>query len=276
MRNEEAIVFDCKGDRLVGILHHPTVTPKQGILMVVGGPQYRVGSHRQFVEFARAQCERGNVVMRFDYRGMGDSEGPFLKFEQVQEDIVCAMNEFFRRVPSLERVFWFGLCDGAAASLIHVPDDPRINGMMLLNPWVRNSQTQAQAVVKHYYRQRLLGKEFWRKLFTGKANILESLGSFFSNLKQSRAKTETSTEDFRSRMLKGAQNFKPPVLLILSGNDLTANEFQELTKQSSEWTEATHAPNWTWQSVPDANHTFSNSKAKQEVIDLCSNWINSK
>jgi hypothetical protein len=41
-------------------------------------------------------------------------------------------------------------------------------GMILANPWVRRAETLNAAVVRHYYRERLVSAEFWRKLATGK------------------------------------------------------------------------------------------------------------
>ena len=49
---------------------------------MVGGPQYRVGSHRQFTLMARAFAAAGYPVLRFDYRGIGDSEGESRGFER--------------------------------------------------------------------------------------------------------------------------------------------------------------------------------------------------
>jgi uncharacterized protein len=69
---EEAITFACGDDQLLGILHHANGTPRRlGIVIVVGGPQYRVGSHRQFVLMSRAFAAEGYPVLRFDYRGNG-------------------------------------------------------------------------------------------------------------------------------------------------------------------------------------------------------------
>ncbi|KAB8057318.1 hydrolase 1, exosortase A system-associated, partial [Janthinobacterium violaceinigrum] len=59
--------------RLVGILSLPAAPGPRGVLIVTGGPQYRVGSHRQFVLLARALAAQGVPVLRFDLRGMGDS-----------------------------------------------------------------------------------------------------------------------------------------------------------------------------------------------------------
>ena len=50
---EIPVVFNCQDSRLLGILHKPEKPGRQGVLIVVGGPQTRVGSHRQFVLLAR-------------------------------------------------------------------------------------------------------------------------------------------------------------------------------------------------------------------------------
>jgi len=78
---ERASVFGCGGDRLVGILHAPAERARDiGVLVVVGGPQYRVGSHRQFVRMARDFAAAGYPVLRFDHRGIGDSDGAARSF----------------------------------------------------------------------------------------------------------------------------------------------------------------------------------------------------
>ena len=84
---EEIALFGCKGDTLVGILAKPETPAKTGIVVIVGGPQYRAGSHRQFVLLSRSLAAAGYAVLRFDYRGMGDSEGQQRNFEAVSADI---------------------------------------------------------------------------------------------------------------------------------------------------------------------------------------------
>lgn len=69
------LTFDCGGATLVGILEIPQRPARVGVVVVVGGPQYRVGSHRQFVLFGRALAHAGYPVLRFDCTGMGDSGG---------------------------------------------------------------------------------------------------------------------------------------------------------------------------------------------------------
>lgn len=77
--SEQAAVFKSGTNALLGITSLPASTPvpsaSTGVVIIVGGPQYRAGSHRQFVLLARALATAGYPVLRFDYSGMGDSDG---------------------------------------------------------------------------------------------------------------------------------------------------------------------------------------------------------
>src|SRR4051812_49228851 len=84
---ERALVFHCKDAWLYGVLSLPEQISSRGVLIAVGGPQYRVGSHRQFTLLARHLAAYGIPVMRFDFRGMGDSEGDARTFEDVEDDL---------------------------------------------------------------------------------------------------------------------------------------------------------------------------------------------
>ncbi len=132
-----ALAFSCEGERLYGVLDLPARAHKRGVLVVVGGPQYRAGSHRQFTLLARTLADQGIAAMRFDYRGMGDSEGEPRSFESIDADLRAAIDTFFREAPGLEEVVLWGLCDAASAALLYAATDARVAGLVLLNPWVR-------------------------------------------------------------------------------------------------------------------------------------------
>lgn len=181
---ERALRFQCEGDGLLGILHAPAGTAQApGVLIIVGGPQYRVGSHRQFTLLARGLAARGHAVMRFDYRGMGDSDGEPRNFEELDADIRSAIDEFLGQVPGLGAVVLWGLCDGATAALL-AADHPAVKGLVLANPWVHTERGQAQAVMRHYYFQRLLQRSFWQKVLGGRFAPLRSLREFFGVARQ--------------------------------------------------------------------------------------------
>ena len=63
---EQPLLIECAGEQLVGIISRPPVAAPAalGVVIVVGGPQYRAGSHRMFVELARALATAGHAVLR--------------------------------------------------------------------------------------------------------------------------------------------------------------------------------------------------------------------
>ena len=58
MVKEQAVTFKCNNDSLLGIVHHAS-NNNLAVLIVVGGPQYRAGSHRQFVQLSRFLAKNG-------------------------------------------------------------------------------------------------------------------------------------------------------------------------------------------------------------------------
>src|SRR2546426_395659 len=225
---EQAVTFHCRDATLIGVLTLPEKSIQRGVLIMVGGPQYRVGSHRQFLLLSRQLADAGIPVLRFDYRGMGDSEGEMRNFEAVDEDLDVAIDTFFQRIPSLREVVIWGLCDAGSAAAMYVGRDRRISGLALANPWVRTPEGMAKMMVKYYYGSRFLQREFWQKLLSGQVNVFSSLCGFAGTMLGSLAKRETASSEvlpFPERMAIGLERFSGPVLIILSGQDLTAREF---------------------------------------------------
>lgn len=275
--NEQAVLFDCEGESLTGILHRADQPNGHALLLIVGGPQYRVGSHRQFVQFARAMAASGTSVFRFDYRGMGDTAGPYLDFEQADKDVTAALDELERQLPTVSTFGVFGLCDAASTALMVSAYDSRVGELILLNPWVRSAESEAKAQVKHYYGKRLFAAAFWKKLLTGKVNVFASGADLLKKLWLGRSKTSgqeggaSQSPDFRVRMREGASSFDGRVLLILSGNDFTANEFEDTVAQSAQWQDAVSG--WTQVRIEGANHTFARSDWKRSVVDSVVEWM---
>ena len=96
---QHALQFECQSCTLLGILSLPATPLARGVLIVTGGPQYRVGSHRQFALLACHLAGLGIPVLRFDYRGMGDSEGAPRTFEHIGDDVRAATDIFLKPFP---------------------------------------------------------------------------------------------------------------------------------------------------------------------------------
>ena len=273
---EQALVFDCEGESLIGVVSLPAAPASRGVLIVVGGPQYRVGSHRQFTLLARHLALNGFPALRFDYRGMGDSSGDARNFEAASEDIGRAIDVLFEKVPGLADVVIWGLCDAASAALMYAPRDPRVSGLILLNPWVRTAQGIARTELKHYYGARLFHAGFWRKLFRGEVDLRASARSLASSMGTALSRRKVPHGDAASlpdRMRSGLARFKGTALLVLSGNDLTAQEFKDLVAGSTEWQALLRQPRVRRCDLPEANHTFSTRQWRDRVANWTCDWV---
>lgn len=276
--HERCLVFECRGDTLVGIVHEPVRLSRDiGVLIIVGGPQYRVGSHRQFVLLARGLATAGYPVLRFDYRGMGDSSGESRNFEAVESDIASAIDAMAEELPGLRGIIMFGLCDAASAALMYPANDSRVLGLILANPWARTDGGEAQVYVQHYYGQRLLRRAFWAKLFSGRVDFRESVRGLSSSLgRMLRARTDsdrTAPWDYLERMLTGVACSDRPLLLLMSGRDLTAREFDTLCRRSPRWARHMSAPNVHRVDLQDADHTFSNGASQDRATLTAIQWL---
>ncbi|MEC5397273.1 hydrolase 1, exosortase A system-associated [Uliginosibacterium sp. H1] len=282
---ERAFTLDIHGEQAVAILAEPAAARSDcGVLVVVGGPQYRVGSHRQFVLLARALAEAGFPVMRFDFRGMGDSSGAMRDFTRVGDDIAVAIDAFLRESTGLRRVVLWGLCDGASASCFHMANDPRVAGAVLLNPWVRSDAGEARVMLKHYYLQRLMSPDFWRKLLSGRFRAGESLGSLGGMLRKastasaSGAGSDVGKVDYsRAPLVEGVPGGLSasgrPALVLLSGNDFVAAEFEAAMDGSQSWRVLTDTGHVRSRKLADANHTFSSAVWREDVFHATRSWL---
>jgi exosortase A-associated hydrolase 1 len=293
MHDEQALSFTCGQDRLVGVLSRPQAPGPRGVLVVVGGPQYRAGSHRQFTLLARHLANDGIPAMRFDYRGMGDSEGEAREFDDVGDDLRAAIDVFFAAVPTMREVVLWGLCDGASAVAMYAPGDARVTGLVLLNPWVRTADGIARATLKHYYLARLRDPDFWRKLVRGRfdmAGSLQSLAGLVRAAMRPRTgdsapghATDSAPDDNRvpqreplpDRMRAGLRAFPGRVLLVVSGADLTAREFCDVADADRHWKRLLAAQRVTRRDIDKADHTFSRRAWRDQVAAWTSEWVKS-
>lgn len=283
MSVEKPLCFRCEGAWLYGIAHLPDAPQRRGVLILVGGPQYRVGSHRQFLLLARYLAGSGIPTLRFDYRGRGDSDGETCSFEHTDLDIGAAIDELFSLAPSLEEVVIWGLCDAASAALLYAHRDPRVAGLVLLNPWVRTEAGIAKVYLKNYYPARLLDPNLWRKIIRGKFDFSLAMRSFLGlaaaglGMAQSVGSPSSGVNQeagsLPDRMLDGLRRYQGRVMLILSGQDLTAQEFRDLSSASPQWREQLAFPRLTRHELAEANHTFSKRQWRDQVAAWTAEWV---
>lgn len=275
--SEIPVVFKCQDKNLVGIVHAPK-NPESGLVLVSGGDQYRVGSHRLFVDLARVLAGAGIAVMRFDHRGVGDSHAPYQGFENMHIDIDAAVAELRNQCPGIKRLVLGGLCDGASASLISAGQVASIDELALINPWVQTSDLEARTRLLNYYGGRLQSIDFWKKLIRGQIKISESFNSLIGYTKmffQSIFKFGGATEDldYVKRMHVGAEKFNGPVFILLSGQDLVAQQFQQLATIDKGWKQTLEDSKFHIAKLPAADHTFSTNEEREKFEQAMLDWM---
>lgn len=275
--SERPVQFTCEGEQLFGICTPAPGASRLGVVIVVGGPQYRVGSHRQFVHLARSLAGNGIPAFRFDYRGMGDAEGAIRPFDCIDADIRVAIDAFRLHCPAVEEIVLWGLCDGASAALMYAAQDERVTGLVLLNPWVRDGQTEAVTQIKHYYARRIFNPDLWRKVIRGRFQLRRFLADARRTVSAAMAGGSPAGPvqgaTFQERMLSAWQRFQGRALIILSGRDLTAKEFLEYSAARPPWQRLLDGSRTTRQDFPDADHTFSTRQDRDAVAACTARWI---
>ena len=287
--SEQAISFKVHEHSLFGILSIPKVKAKAAVIIVVGGPQYRVGSHRQFALLARYFAEQGVLALRFDYTGMGYSQGIAKKFYQVDNDIKAAVDFISSHKCDVSNIYVWGLCDAAAAISFTAYTDNRIDGVILLNPWVRSEASHSKAILNNYYRDRLFSLEVWKQLLLSPRkifNAFNSIGSIFIKIFKLRSKTPQADkyqeipvaereENIALAMFKGLSKFNGDICLILSGKDLVADEFKQVLDENGWLEEEKNKSKTVVHYVDAADHTFSSRQWRAMVerisVDLVRN-----
>ncbi|NMG33042.1 hydrolase 1, exosortase A system-associated [Azoarcus sp. TTM-91] len=278
--NETPLNFDCGEDRLIGVLHRPEGPAARGVVVIVGGPQYRAGSHRQFVELGRGLAEGGHACLRFDYRGMGDSSGEMRDFRHIGEDVRAAVDALLSACPELHEVVLWGLCDGASAALMYAQQDARIAGVVAVNPWVRSAESLAEARVRHYYLQRLLQPEMWRKIASGRFEwrrsvwgAVEAVALIAGRMLRRRRPPPAAEPSFQQRMAHGWQGLRDSTLFVLSGRDITAQEFFDHACSDPAWQPFDGSEGPCLRRVPEADHTFAAAAWNQQLIAHTLAWL---
>lgn len=271
---ERFLALECGREQCIAV-YSPAATPRAwaGVVIVVGGPQYRVGSHRQFALLARDLARAGVPALRFDYRGMGDSDGDARTFESIDEDIGAAVLALTREA-GIGRIVLWGLCDGASAALMYAAHDTRIVGIVAANPWARTPQGEARTRLRHYYLERIISRHFWRKVLGGRVDLRHKHGDLMETFRNA-SKSPSPTEGaYLARMMSGWRRFKGSVLFLMSGNDHTAREFEGWVASHPECTRMLRTARAEVHRIEEADHTFSARAWRDAASQATLAWIN--
>lgn len=224
--------FVCEDAELAGSLDPADATT--GLLLVSGGNEVRSGPWGSQAQLAARIATAGFPVLRFDRRGVGDSEGENLGFTTSAPDIAAAVRAFRAHVPRLKKIVAFGNCD--AASALMLAGGAGCDALVLANPWTFDPEPEPEAAspeaetvpgpmppsaLRSYYLRRLFNPAALKRLFTGKVKV----GDMAASLAQAAAPDNPPGALARD-MAGGLGLFAGPVTILLAENDRTAQAFK--------------------------------------------------
>ena len=134
---EEKIFIPSKGIQLEGLLSIQEASPvKGGLVFCHPHPQYGGDMHNAVVATVLgAAFQEGFTTLRFNFRGVGESEGSYGEGIEEKEDVRAAVEYLISTLKTLDSNFIVGgYSFGAMMSLPVAVRDDRIKGVVAVAP----------------------------------------------------------------------------------------------------------------------------------------------
>lgn len=134
----EAITLQNNGEKIFAILHRPlSKGPVPAVVVCPGFGGNKCGKFRLFVTLGQALAKEGIAVLRFDYRGAGDSEGEFKDITlegKISDTMTCL--RFLENDPQIDpnRIGLLGRSLGGVISLLTAERHGNIKSLALWAP----------------------------------------------------------------------------------------------------------------------------------------------
>lgn len=138
VEERESITLENEDQKIFGIFHQPLSKGKvPAVLICPGFGGNKCGKHRVFVSLAKELARNGIAVLRFDYRGAGDSEGEFDDItldSKVSDTLKCL--DFLEKHPSIDptRIGILGRSLGGAIAVVAARKSKNIKSLVLWAP----------------------------------------------------------------------------------------------------------------------------------------------
>lgn len=310
-RREAAVFANRAGLNLFGILHTPEAGAEDrrrgglGVILLSPGVKMRVGPERLYLRMTDALVTLGCPVLRFDFYGLGDSEGtlqePLLKdvYNHIEvgryiDDVVDAMDWMQKRC-GVSRFIVSGLCGGAITGLLAGSRDSRIAGLVALSitPLLASRSadpasymTSAQLTdMRRRYINKLTTPKAWLRLLTFESDYKVIWRAATAPLR-ARAKQAASAvsaapaappDDNASPLFPRAffemAMSNRPMLFLFGESDRLYWEFDEKFVARHREQLATVQSRYRVHVIKQANHVYSFDEWQRELVAVTTEWL---
>lgn len=262
---------------LVGILTQP-VTPNQAdgpiVVILNTGIIHRVGHHRIYVRMARSLAQAGYTVLRFDFSGIGDSDpraDGLSPPESFMADIREAL-DWLSAGHQASRIILIGNCSGADRAVLYGQTDPRLVGLILMDP----SLAPTPRYYLHYISHRLIRLRSWIHAAFGRGHLVKILLKHvrYTLLPWRNAKVSSlQNPKFRAYVEQAYQNSVDRGIRILAvfTGDPSRQTYRDQLFEA--FPGVSFRGNLQLEFFEDFDHTFSSASSRSKLIRLILEWI---
>jgi len=147
--NEDYRFLELNGEHLFAAHHSTARDASRAVVMCHPLGEEKLWAHRVFVSSARTLADAGFAVLRFDFRGEGDSDRDFARadLETRIEDACFAVDTVRALNPSVTDVTLLGLRFGAAVAAAAAARHSGVSRLILWDPVV-DGAAYMQAVLR--------------------------------------------------------------------------------------------------------------------------------
>jgi hypothetical protein len=292
------------GLRLFGVLHTPAIPRPDGLAVILLSPgvKMRVGPEGLYKRMADHLVGLGIPVFRYDFYGLGDSEGTLheellrdvynhIEVGRFVDDTIDAM-DWMQRHHGTRRFILSGLCGGAITGLLAGSRDARVAGLLGLGitPVLASRAAEASLYMtagqlektRQKYIRRLLRPQAWLRLLTFRSDY-KLIWRFLSQPlkrqlpKAAVAETPPPEQDNANPLFPPAffkmLASKRPMLLVFGGTDRLQWEFEEKFVARHREKLAALPPLYDVHIVKDANHVLSWREWQNEMLEVSTRWL---
>ncbi len=273
--SERALLFGEQGS-LLGIMTRPLApAPPDGRPVVVilnTGIVHRIGHHRMYVTLSRRLASAGHTVLRFDFSGIGDSaprEQPLAPLESCLADIREAL-DWLQRSCQATRFLLVGLCAGADHAALYAAGDPRVVGLVLMDPTL----PPTGRYYFHYVMQRLTNLRSWVSVATGRSGLLTSfLARWRYTLKHSLGKPASAHPPLHARLAASYGATARGGVRVLAAFTAPSTRHSYPQQMIDAFPQFRALDHLQIAHFPDSDHLFSAQEQRERLLRLIGDWI---
>ncbi|MEW8314791.1 MAG: alpha/beta fold hydrolase [Candidatus Thiodiazotropha endolucinida] len=312
MISTQVTIKNRNGLKLYGILEQPETTVKDtAILLLSPGIKMRVGPHRMYNKLSKVLVDKGFTVLRYDFYGLGDSEGTLDQkilvdvYNSIQngryiDDTIDAM-DWLGATYNIDKFVLGGLCGGAITGMLAGSADERVKGLIalgLINVFEGGEDNFSKFVtegqledLKKGYISKLTDIDSWKRIITLKSDFRTIFKILFKPIRvisnsirenltaSSKNKIEFVHDESSNTNPRFAPTFfsmlqqSKKMLLVYSGGDRLLWEFKEKFENIYKSHLSDYSHIYELHTIPDANHILSLSEWEESMHKIVEEWL---